>query len=106
MTSDQYCQTLQELEAAGLGNPDGRIYHVAAPKEGGWFVTDVWESEEHFGKFSDGLIPVLQAAGVTLAEPQTQHLIKKAQFRQTEAFFFCFLELDQCLYAPKVERKR
>ena len=70
MTSAQYDQTVKELEAAGLGNPDGRIYHVAASKEGGWFVDDVWESEEQLSKFSEGLIPVLQAAGVTPAEPQ------------------------------------
>jgi len=70
LTSATYDQILKDLEAAGLGNPDGRIYHVAAPKEGGWIVTDVWESEEHLGKFSEGLIPIMQAAGAPPAEPQ------------------------------------
>ncbi len=65
LTSAQYDQIFNGLEA-----PDGRISHVAAPKEGGWIVTDVWESEEHLTKFSERLIPVMQAAGATLTEPQ------------------------------------
>ncbi len=65
LTSAQYDQIFNGLEA-----PDGRISHVAAPKEGGWIVTDVWESEEHLGKFSEGLIPIMQADGAPPAEPQ------------------------------------
>ena len=70
MTSEQYDRTVRDLEAAGLGNPDGRLYHLAASKEGGWFVADVWESGEHLNRFAKKLIPILQAAGVTPAEPQ------------------------------------
>ncbi len=65
MTSAQYDQIITDLE-----EPDGRISHVSAPKEGGWIVIDVWESEEHLTKFSERLIPVMQSAGVTLIEPQ------------------------------------
>ena len=60
MTSAQYDQIITDLE-----EPDGRISHVSAPKEGGWIVIDVWESEEHLTKFSERLIPVIQAAGAT-----------------------------------------
>jgi hypothetical protein len=70
MTAEQYDQTVRELEKAGLGNPDGRLYHVAASKDGGWFVVDVWESEEKFGKFGESLMPILQGAGVPPAEPK------------------------------------
>ncbi len=65
MTSAQYDQIITDLE-----EPDGRISHVSAPKEGGWIVIDVWESEEHLTKFSERLIPVIQAAGATPTEPQ------------------------------------
>jgi hypothetical protein len=51
MTAEQYNQTIKALEDAGLGNPDGRLYHVAASKDGGSFVVDVWKSEEQFNKF-------------------------------------------------------
>ena len=70
MTAEQYDRTVQELEAKGAGAPEGRIFHVAAPTDTGWFVVDVWESEEHFGRFGETLIPVLMAAGVTPAQPE------------------------------------
>lgn len=69
MTADQYDRVIEGLEAAGAEAPDGRLYHVAAATETGWMVVDVWESEEQFGRFGETLIPVLQAAGVTPADP-------------------------------------
>ncbi len=70
MTADQYDRVAQELEAKGAEAPEGRIFHVAAPTDTGWLVVDVWESEEHFGRFGETLIPVLMAAGVTPAPPE------------------------------------
>ncbi len=70
MTVEQYEQTLKKLEEAGLGSPDGRIYHVASPIEGGWSVTDVWESEEKLGAFGDALMPILSSTGVTPTQPK------------------------------------
>ncbi len=70
MTVEQYEQTLKELENAGLGAPDGRIYHVASPIEGGWTVTDVWESEEKFGAFGEVLMPIMSSAGITPTPPK------------------------------------
>ncbi|MFQ5674435.1 MAG: hypothetical protein ACE5G1_00940 [bacterium] len=79
MTSEQYDQTIKELEAAGAGTPDGRLYHVAAPTADGWFVTDVWESAEKFEKFGQTLMPILQSTSVTPVEPaiyQVHNIIK------------------------------
>jgi len=70
MTSDQYDQCIDELAKAGLGSPDGRISHVAGAKEDGWFVADVWESEEKFGKFGESLMPILDSIGVKVAPPE------------------------------------
>ena len=69
ITADQYDRVAQALEAKGAEAPEGRIFHVAAPTDTGWLVVDVWESEEHFGRFGEMLIPVLMAAGVTPAQP-------------------------------------
>lgn len=79
MTVEQYEQTLKDLEEAGLGSPDGRIYHVASPIEGGWSVTDVWESEEKLGAFGETLMPILSSTGVTPTQPkitQVHNVIK------------------------------
>ncbi len=70
MTAEQYDRVVQKLEETGMGSPEGRRYHVAAPREDGWFVLDVWDSEEAFARFGETLMPVLQAAGVRPAEPE------------------------------------
>ena len=57
MTTAEYDTVLSRLESKGVGSPDGRVYHVAAPGSGGWFVVDVWESQEHFDRFGEVLIP-------------------------------------------------
>ena len=72
MTATQYDSVLRDLESKGVGSPDGRVYHVAAPSSDGWFVVDVWESQEQFDRFGDVLIPTLQAAGVTPATPEVR----------------------------------
>ncbi len=63
MTQQQYNQVLRDLEAKGLGAPKGRLHHVAGPIEGGWFVVDVWESEE-------ALVPIIAATGAALSPPR------------------------------------
>ena len=70
MTPQQYDQTLQGLDAAGLGNPDGRVYHTASSAGPGMLIIDVWESEELLGKFAESLIPILTATGATPVEPR------------------------------------
>ena len=70
MTQQQYDQTMQGLDAAGLGNPDGRIHHTASTAGSGMLIIDVWESEELLGKFAEGLIPILTETGATPVEPR------------------------------------
>lgn len=65
----KYEQTIKDLKAAGVGNPSGRLYHVATLQPAGMLITDVWESEEALNKFSEKLIPILQKNGVTPAKP-------------------------------------
>jgi hypothetical protein len=68
-TSQQYSKTLKDLEAAGLGHPKGRLYHIAVQKDKGMIVTDVWESEKLLDEFSKTLVPILEKNGVTPAKP-------------------------------------
>lgn len=45
--------------------PDGIISHTAGSAESGWFVVDVWESQEAFDTFfGERLGPALQKADV------------------------------------------
>ena len=70
VSQQQYDQIIQQLEAKGLGAPDGRLYHVAWNTPQGWRVLDVFESEEKLGKFSEALLPIIEAVGATPPQPQ------------------------------------
>ncbi|HEV3400645.1 MAG TPA: hypothetical protein VG078_02400 [Acidimicrobiales bacterium] len=71
VTQQDYDAVMTEL---GLGTPnveeneqwpDGIISHTAGATEGGWFVVDVWESQEAFDNFFAGRLgPALQTANV------------------------------------------
>ncbi len=65
MTAEIYAAVLKELEAAGIGAPAGRMYHVSFLTGDGVQVIDVWESDALFKAFGDKLMPILQAKGVT-----------------------------------------
>ena len=41
----------------------GLISHTSAPTPDGWYVADVWESEEAFRRFSEVVLPLLREAG-------------------------------------------
>ncbi|RMD97969.1 MAG: hypothetical protein D6814_08495 [Calditrichaeota bacterium] len=69
MTAAQYDRVITDLEAKGLGAPDGRMFHLASSTADGWFVVDVFESQEKLGRFAEDLMPILAAAGVTPPEP-------------------------------------
>jgi len=68
-TQEKYDTTLGQLEEAGAGAPDGRIFHVALETGGEIQVFDIWESQEAFDAFGGTLLPILAAAGIELNEP-------------------------------------
>jgi hypothetical protein len=55
-------------------SPDGLIVHTAGETEQGWYVYDVWESEEAFGRFVDTKLgPALAEIGAADGDrPQPQ----------------------------------
>ena len=69
LTAQQYSQANKDLEAAGKGKPSGRLYHVAAQQADGFFMIEVWESEEALNEFAETLIPILVKNGITHAQP-------------------------------------
>ena len=70
MTTAQYGQTVARLiNALGSNPPAGQLFHVAYKTPDGINVIDIWESPEAFQAFGGTLMPILQAAGVTPAQP-------------------------------------
>ncbi len=70
-TTQQYDESLQRLDQAGQGSPDGRLVHVAftGDGQGGLSVFDVWESEEKFEAFGQTLMPILDEIGMEVGKP-------------------------------------
>jgi quinol monooxygenase YgiN len=58
MTKDQYEQVNQKMFGQSRPPtdqlPEGLILHSAGPSENGWYIYDVWESQEAFQRFLDG----------------------------------------------------
>jgi hypothetical protein len=48
----------------------GLLSHTSARTPNGWFVADVWESEEAFRRFSEVVLPLLREAGAPEVEPK------------------------------------
>ncbi|WP_069772449.1 hypothetical protein [Streptomyces sp. LUP30] len=54
----------------------GLISHATGPSPTGWFVTDVWESEDAFRQFGEKLAPLLREAGIPDTEPKIYQAFK------------------------------
>ncbi|MEU0937531.1 hypothetical protein [Embleya sp. NPDC005971] len=48
----------------------GLLSHTAAATPEGWFVADVWESEEAFERFGEIIIPILRGLGLADVQPK------------------------------------
>jgi hypothetical protein len=72
-TKEQYDASVAAVHPADGSLPDGQIFHVAGPSDGGWTITAVHDSQESWERFRDGtLMPTMQAgiAGGFEAPPQ------------------------------------
>ena len=72
-TRDHYDRVMQAMEWDSRPQPEGLIAHFAGSTDDGWFVFDVWESQEAFGRFAEErLRPALEqvADDMPPIEPQ------------------------------------
>jgi hypothetical protein len=69
-TEDQYRATLAAVHPAG-GLPEGQLYHVAGPTEGGILIAAVWDSKESADRFmSETLLPAMPVDGGVSGQPE------------------------------------
>jgi quinol monooxygenase YgiN len=73
MSRDEYKKVISDLEAAGCGEPEGRVFH-AAYGDDQVHMFEVWESEEQFEAHRDRLFATLQGAGVDAGTVETHQL--------------------------------
>lgn len=74
MNSAQYDQTIKALDAAGVGNPAGRLHHSCFGPADHLMVYDVWDSAESFQKFGETLMPILADIGLDAGQPEIMPL--------------------------------
>ena len=73
-TAAKYQHAIKQLKASGLGNPNGRSYHVSYGDSNEVDIFDVWESMEEFEAFGKTLVPILTSLGIDLGHPDIQEI--------------------------------
>ncbi|HLM06669.1 MAG TPA: hypothetical protein VK402_15935 [Blastococcus sp.] len=69
-TEEQYRASLAAVHPPN-GMPEGQIYHVAGPTEGGFLISTVWSSRESCERFLQGtLMPRLPIDGGFEGRPE------------------------------------
>jgi hypothetical protein len=71
-TAAQYDEIIRRLDAAGAGEPAGRLYHACFGSGDKLQVFDIWESQQAFDKFGETMIPIVQEVGVDLGQPMVE----------------------------------
>ena len=72
-TQQVYDQVNEAMQIEETVPPEGLILHSAGPMPDGWYVYDIWESREHFQRFSEEQVApaVQQVTGAAMTnEPQ------------------------------------
>ena len=69
-TVQRYDEAIKRLEAAGAGQPAGRVFHVCFGQTNKLRVFDLWESEGSFETFGQTLMPILDELGLNTSQPE------------------------------------
>jgi len=73
VTTEQYDETMRQLEKSGHWLPEGLEFHVAFKSDGKFRVSEIWDSPEQFEAFGEHLMPILKDVGI---EPGTPEILE------------------------------
>ena len=79
LNASQYDEINKQLENAGAGAPQGRLYHVCFGTATSLRVMEVWESQDAFNAFGPTLIPILQQVGIDPGQPDISEVHNSIQ---------------------------
>jgi hypothetical protein len=63
-TLEQYQASMAAVHPAADHLPEGQLYHVAGPSEGGWTITAVHDSQASWERFRDEVLMPRMQAGI------------------------------------------
>jgi hypothetical protein len=69
MSTAQYDDIIQRLDAAGQGRPKGRTHHSVFGPDDHLMVYDIWDSQDDFDAFGQTLMPILAEVGLDPGQP-------------------------------------
>jgi hypothetical protein len=69
VTRDTYAQLTEKMFGSYPmredQSPEGLLLHTAGQSDQGWYIYDVWESQDHFQRFVEGkLRPAIDELGI------------------------------------------
>ena len=89
MTTAQYDQVGEKIQATLQWPPDGLIAHVCFGSDGDLRVSEVWESREQMETFQEGLMPLLREGGIDVESTPPEildvHGIESKQYSTSDA---------------------
>ncbi len=69
-TTEQYDETMRQLEKSGNWLPEGLEFHVAFKSGDKFVVSEIWDSREQFEAFGEHLMPILNDVGIEPGQPE------------------------------------
>lgn len=69
-TTEKYDEVVRRLEAAGEGNPPGRLFHVAFGDKDNLRISDIWDTRENFDRFFGVVGAMMQDIGMPQTDPE------------------------------------
>jgi hypothetical protein len=69
LSASRYDEAIKDLEAAGAGQPAGRLHHSCFGSDGNLMVFEVWESQQAFEDYGHVLMPILGKVGIEAGAP-------------------------------------
>jgi hypothetical protein len=69
LSTGQYDDAIRALDAAGAGQPAGRLHHSSFGPGTDLMVYEVWETQQAFEEYGKALMPILHQAGIDPGTP-------------------------------------
>ena len=107
MTAEQYDRVLQQLEAAGAGDPPGRRFHACVGQGDHLVVFEVWESGDDCAAFGERLMPILAREHIELAPTESLVIHRLVESGDVSALRRTIAELrEKAFFIRPVEKLR
>jgi len=63
-TKEQYEASIGAVHPGAGSLPEGQVFHVAGPSDGGWTIIAIHDSQDSWERFRDGVLMPRMAQGI------------------------------------------